>query len=426
MILGLVLVVAAVVGASSATAAGTAPPQSSPKAPDRLSAPLTATSNSDCSTVRSHLSELAAAGKRRVVCFEPPSGTRAGLVTSAQSGPTPYAPYSNPQANCAGLQLNTWWYAREWFCFIDFGDTVPTVDTTTGNTVGQAVYTITHAAGFDPHSGTWSNFASFYIQSEWGDSANIVDSFNRCSGCSGISAGDPISGPVTAPLQQAVAGTNNLSDSPFNNTIDASIYVSWADSFNCGDCISPGTRNYAFPEPVRCDAQANTGVSPGCSIPAFTPTLQLTGYATGNTSTAFVSYFQANNVDHWGLYPSGTPLTRLNNPAQAQANRDVICARFVPNPQVPSDSCDEFPFAATYQSGRMLGLTASDCSQILPQFNSATTSWQFTTYSGYSTSQRCGIGHVTLSDNQSVGGMYSTFIQGNRLLDGDPFWLAIV
>jgi len=340
-------------------------------------------------------------------------------------GPTPYAPYSNPQANCAGLQTNVWYNAREWFCIIQYGEQVNTYDSITHAQVGQAVYTITHASGLDPKGGTWSNFASFYIQSEWGEAGNIVDSFNQCSGCSGISAGDPISGPVTVPLQQAVAGNNNLSDSPAPNAIDANIMISWADSFNCSNCTGPGILDFSFPVPVRCDAQANTGAPVGCAIPSFTPTLPVTGLSTGNTSAAFVDFILTNNADHWGEYPSGTPLTRLNNPTQAQANRDAMCAGFVPNPLVPGDSCDEFPFAATNQSGNMLGLTASQCSVIRPQFNSATSSWQFFYYGTYSTSQRCGIGHVTGSDNSSVGGMYSAFLQNNRLLDGDPFWIYV-
>lgn len=212
-------------GAASVAAAGTAPGQGSPRAPDRLSAPLDATSSDLCSTVRARRAELAAAGKRTVACIEPPSDAKSGPAPGTPSGPTPFASSPAPEQQCVGRQLNVWWYSREWICIIDFGATVNTVNTTTNTTVGQAVYTINHAFGLDAYSGTWSNFTSFYLQSEWGDAATIVDSLNECSGCSGISSGDPMGGQVNAPLQQAVAGRNNLSDNPFPTAIDASIAV---------------------------------------------------------------------------------------------------------------------------------------------------------------------------------------------------------
>jgi hypothetical protein len=151
----------------------------------------------------------------------------------------------------------------------------------------------------------------------------------------------------------------------------------------------------------------------------------LTGYYSGNTSSAFVWWFQSSNNDHWGQYPNGAALTRLNNPNQAAANRAAMCAGFIANPVVTNDSCDEFPFAATYQSGNLLGQTPSQCSQVVPEYNSTTGQWTFIPYPGYSASQRCGIGHVRLSDNQSVGGMYGAFIQNNRIIDQDRFYLGV-
>jgi hypothetical protein len=156
----------------------------------------------------------------------------------------------------------------------------------------------------------------------------------------------------------------------------------------------------------------------------FIPQLVLTGLSSGNTSTAWFDFIQTNNVDHWGEYPSGSLLTRLNNPAQATTNRNAMCAGFTANPLQTNDSCDEFPMASTYQSGNMLGLSPSDCSQGVPEYISAANEWEFIMYPGYSPSRRCGIGHVNLNDNSSTGGQYGNFILNNRLLDGDPFWLG--
>jgi hypothetical protein len=221
-----------------------------------------------------------------------------------------------------------------------------------------------------------------------------------------------------------VSGTNNLSDNPAQGTVNANISVGWIDTIRCSSC-NPATANWDFPLAVRCDWQAFPS-SQGCAIPALTPTLVLPGYTTGNTSTAFMAFIAWNHVDHWGLYPSGTPMTRLQDQTQANANRDAMChsGYFVPDPSVPNDTCDEFPFASSYQNGNMLGLSASQCSNLRPQYIGAPDYWIIYYYPPYSTSQRCGLGHVTGSDNSSTGGAYSAFLQNNRVLDGDPFWIG--
>lgn len=137
-----------------------------------------------------------------------------------------------------------------------------------------------------------------------------------------------------------------------------------------------------------------------------------------------MAYFMYWHDDHWGQKPAGTPLTRLADVNQARRNRDAMCDGFVEDPQVASDSCDEFPFASSYQNGNMLGLSPSQCAEVFPIWVGAPNYWEFVVSEGYSTSQRCGIGHVTLSHNQSTGGAYGAFIRNNRVLDGDPFWMT--
>lgn len=335
------------------------------------------------------------------------------------------SPYPSPQLECVDLTTGEWWYEREWFCIIDQGVIINTIDTSNGSVIGQATYTVTHAGGLDPQGGTWTNFTALYLSAQWGNYASIVSDSNACSPCSGIQSGSPWPGTQTAVPGVAVTGSDNLSDGPLPGSIDNGINVIWNDTFECPGCVTSATVNYTFSNLVRCDAQANTGSAVGCAIGSWVPELVLTGYSTGNTSTAFVSWFQSNNTDHWGQYPNGAPLTRLNNPTQRDANRAAMCSGFVANPLVTNDSCDEFPFAATYQSGNMLGLTASQCSQVVPQWNSTAGTWAFVPYPGYLPTQRCGIGHVTLSDNSSTGGMYGNFILNNRVIDQDQFYLGI-
>lgn len=165
-------------------------------------------------------------------------------------------------------------------------------------------------------------------------------------------------------------------------------------------------------------------------MPAFVPQLALSGLNGTNPSAALIDWIQTYNSDHWGQYPNGTPLTRLNNPFVAETNRSVMCGSFVPQPTiVPNDSCDEFPFASTYQSGAELGLTAANCGEGQMVWLTNTSQWVFLPVPGqtgpvWNPTQRCAVGHIPLSSNQSVGGSYSQLIQNNRLLDQDPFWIA--
>jgi hypothetical protein len=95
--------------------------------------------------------------------------------------------------------------------------------------------------------------------------------------------------------------------------------------------------------------------------------------------------------------PGGVPLTRLFDPVRSKANRDAACKNFVANPSPPGtpanlqDSCDEFPFAKTFEGGA----------------NSA-------------------VGHVPLIDNTNGGNKYATFIRENRLLEGEKFFIVVL
>ena len=73
----------------------------------------------------------------------------------------------------------------------------------------------------------------------------------------------------------------------------------------------------------------------------------------------------------------------------------------------------------------MLGIPPSQCSEIQPVYRGGST-WEFYDIAGnWSTSQRCGRGHVRGIDNSVNGGAYGNFIQTQRVLDGDQFWIGI-
>jgi len=101
-------------------------------------------------------------------------------------------------------------------------------------------------------------------------------------------------------------------------------------------------------------AQANSG---GCVIPAYTPTLTLSIRQAG-ASAALFKWAQTHMDAHWGLKGKGSPLTRASGGA-GEGNMKIVCdstfrrqgAVVVKGGSNDVDSCDEFPFASTVQSG---------------------------------------------------------------------------
>jgi hypothetical protein len=120
----------------------------------------------------------------------------------------------------------------------------------------------------------------------------------------------------------------------------------------------------------------------------------------------------------------GTPLTR-GDPARTDPNRTAVCNTFTPLSTVPDDSCDEYPFASSQQSGGALGLTGAACLQVKP-FQQANGIWTWTFLNTYTLTQACQVGHVNNTLNSNVGTALGTMYTTNRMLIGDPYVVQVV
>ncbi|MFF7655004.1 hypothetical protein ACFZCY_35085 [Streptomyces sp. NPDC007983] len=183
---------------------------------------------------------------------------------------------------------------------------------------------------------------------------------------------------------------------------------------------------------VRCDDQyavTNTG---GCVVPWYTPTLKLPRSKYGS-SADMIEWAQHNLSGHWGLRGTGQPLHRLQGDSQRRANRNIICGstKFTPDPNVQSDTCDEFPFAGTYETGALNGIThGKDCAQVTAvragTSGDLAVDWPTVTTVGIVTgTEKCVRGHIPGALNSDLGSTYGGFVVSERLADSDPFWLAI-
>jgi hypothetical protein len=105
-------------------------------------------------------------------------------------------------------------------------------------------------------------------------------------------------------------------------------------------------------------------------------------------------------------------------------------------PYGDTDSCDEYPFAATYENPANSGAikSGSECAQVTavqianPTGNNEAADWPTVTPLQTPTkAELCARGHIPLNLNKSVGGSLGNFVQGSgqRLIDHDPFWVTV-
>lgn len=172
---------------------------------------------------------------------------------------------------------------------------------------------------------------------------------------------------------------------------------------------------------LRCDNIV--GNTAGCVYPGAQPDLQLS-VATYKAAAMTYLWAQTYLPDAWG---DGTPLRRLADESAANANRNRTCedGTFIrlPNPPVPDDSCDEFPFAATHEGGTVGSLCADIA--VIPEDGT----WQVyeaNPNKPVTGTEKCVRGHVTLLDNTNAGGELGRFTPRVRLLDLDKYTLTIV
>lgn len=115
----------------------------------------------------------------------------------------------------------------------------------------------------------------------------------------------------------------------------------------------------------------------------------------------------------------------------------LAASRVFPSARVPyhdRDTCDEFPFAGTYENpANNGGITdGAQCVQVTaiqidkPTGTNEAADWPSTVTLGTPTGQEtCVRGHIPGKLNSSVGGSYGNLVRSNRLDDNDPFWMVV-
>ena len=231
-------------------------------------------------------------------------------------------------------------------------------------------------------------------------------------------------------LGETLHGTNGL-----GSTLAAGVLKFLTESYTV-TVIQPGATTtgaatWSAPS-LRCDNGVAISGSSGCVEPDFVPVLSVSQASSG-ASAVMILWAQTHLSAHWGLQGSGQPLRRLTSSTQQAGNRRVICnSTFVSGSTgVPNDSCDEFPFAATYESGALNGVTSgAQCAQVTAirtaSSGSVAAQWGNIGVIGSPTgNEKCVRGHIPVSLNSDAGGALGRFTIAQRLNDNDPYWLTV-
>lgn len=160
----------------------------------------------------------------------------------------------------------------------------------------------------------------------------------------------------------------------------------------------------------RCD-NVNLGLhnpNPGCVFGGIKATVT---YPTSTMPTIASHIDQAMTTGLPGRTGSGTYLTRLTDSSLISKNRTTACPASLPRPS--GKTCDEYPFASTYQGAFTNG------SAVPRSFPGCGFQWPPRTGgTGYSV---CFVPDV---EQHRQGGLMSVFYAQNRYLDGDPFQIG--
>ncbi|WP_369382696.1 hypothetical protein [Streptomyces sp. cg36] len=234
---------------------------------------------------------------------------------------------------------------------------------------------------------------------------------------------------ATASVEQAWTGTSG------NDKIN----LNWVISGKV-EGRQTSTSSYSSGQmSVRCDREAKATKGPGCVFPEYTPTYVVNSYK-DPSAAAYYWIVMQKLPSHPGSRDHNAPLNYLADKSRQEANRDIICPTSGPNKWVGNPvsvipgktaSCDEYPFAATYQSGGMppqAVANGKECLQLYsaPLAGGGWTLLEDTTYSRVNTwDEICARASIPNDENSGAPNrMGLHFVPKNRIIDKDKYFLS--
>ncbi|MEU9263432.1 hypothetical protein AB0932_35580 [Streptomyces sp. NPDC006682] len=333
-----------------------------------------------------------------------------------------------PVNDCTGNENGSWWALRLSQCQID-PDVRYTLRDKDGTIVATALFAIAQQMDLSATSLEWTETDQLVMLEASPKLPALTATWTTKCAATCSPATTAVFSKQPVKVGQLLKKTYKVADVPTKkyDFLDVDYTLNF-DAAGATEITPPST----WDAEVRCDDQLSVGNTSGCVVPWFTPTLNISRAQYGS-SADMINWAQINLSGHWGLRSSGKPLHRLQSASEQKKNRQAICGtgKFTPDPAVEQDSCDEFPFAGTYESGALNGVDHGNaCAQVTSVRKNSTGDlpfdWQNVTPIGTVTgNEKCVRGHIPGPLNSYAGGAYGNFVQTARLADNDGFWLKV-
>ncbi|MEU8548140.1 hypothetical protein AB0C81_14295 [Streptomyces roseoverticillatus] len=296
--------------------------------------------------------------------------------------------------------------------------------------VGEAHILVWAAGGLDSYSGQWTeSIVGIPIDMDHGVTGVDLAVNATCSGmCSVVApawsgahvvldaSGDLVQGTIT--YRSTVAAKTDISHINITYTLDGAAL---------GATGVPGYDSTVFDGPtVRCDATiGDKNPIPGCIVMGHMPNVT---FSRAKYHGAAVAYEWAQKKLTGKFGDADHPLSRYIDPLDPDADkrRALTCDR-APDafPRgatgVPNDSCDEYPFARSWQGGN----PGTQCIDITPRQVGGV--WDIsgvTVDRGTPPNAPCIRAHVDKKDNTAAGGELGRAVQADRIVDSE--WYQVI
>ncbi|WP_328890572.1 golvesin C-terminal-like domain-containing protein [Streptomyces sp. NBC_00316] len=366
------------------------------------------------------------------LCIGPAS---AAAEKKAQEAPAGVARIAGDTSFCSARSEDKY-LTRTSACLKDAFAVVKLVDEVP---VASSTFTYRHVIDLDIRSGTFVQTVSLtpqLIDPKMLEVGLNIQSFCQpnCSPAGPTFTGAPLWVPgdthtATATIEHSWTGTSGSDRMHLNWIISGTVEGKPTTSHDY-DADTEMT--------IRCDKEAKGVSVPGCVFPEYTPTYVVNSYE-NPSAAAFYWILMQKLPSHPGSRDHNEPLNYLASKERQDANRAVICPKsgadkWVGNPETlqsgSSASCDEYPFAATYQSGGMPPqqvLSGKDCTQMYAKpLSSGWTVLEDPNYSRVNTwTEICG--RATIPGDENSGAAWRiglVFVPKNRMLDKDKFFVS--
>ena len=297
-------------------------------------------------------------------------------------------PAKKVQAAAVACQSGKFTYNRTESCFSGIGS-YTVLERKTGAVLGGAGLNLKSQVKLNPRNrSSWTQTVTVELVSPWGAAVGTSGILEMvCSACSSTGGGmKPLlpDTPETWTFEMSSPGTATVTD---NEKTQLTLRPDFPNSTSDTGQIGP----YTHP---RCDSTKGVGPKAGgCVYPQFAPTYDVSTTSTKTAEVAWhILWAQKNLQHHWGWKGQGSVLTRTRNQALNDKNRNTACPKSIPRP--PGKSCDEYPFASTYQ--------------------------------GASRNADFSCHMINKQQNSNEGSLRRAWYNQVRLLEKDKFWVNVV